>query len=122
MGSATVLARIVQLMRDAQASRAPIQQLADSVSAVFMPTVMTVAAATIVVWLVFGGEGAAIRALAAGVAVLIIACPCAMGLAVPTAAPGKRRASSNSAGTSRSCWMPWHQPGRSYWPAIPWAA
>ena len=85
VGPDSTLAHIVRLMRDAQASRAPIQQLADRVSAVFVPSVMAVSAITIVVWLVAGGEGAVVRAFAAGVAVLIIACPCAMGLAVPTA-------------------------------------
>jgi Cu+-exporting ATPase len=85
VGADSTLAQIVRLMRDAQASRAPIQQLADRVSAVFVPTVMGIAAATVVAWLVFGGQGAIVRAAAAGVAVLIIACPCAMGLAVPTA-------------------------------------
>jgi Cu+-exporting ATPase len=85
VGPDSTLAQIVRLMRDAQASRAPIQQLADRVSAVFVPTVMVIAVITVVVWLWAGGEGAQVRALAAGVAVLIIACPCAMGLAVPTA-------------------------------------
>jgi Cu+-exporting ATPase len=85
VGPDSTLAQIVRLMRDAQASRAPIQNLADRVSAVFVPVVMLIAASTVGVWLAIGGEGALIRALAAGVAVLIIACPCAMGLAVPTA-------------------------------------
>ena len=85
VGPDSTLAQIVRLMRDAQASRAPIQQLADRVSAVFVPVVMLIAAVTVAVWLGVGGEGATVRALAAGVAVLIIACPCAMGLAVPTA-------------------------------------
>ena len=85
VGPDSMLAQIVRLMRDAQASRAPIQNLADRVSAVFVPVVMLVAGITVGVWLAIGGEGALIRALAAGVAVLIIACPCAMGLAVPTA-------------------------------------
>ncbi len=85
VGPDSTLAQIVRLMRDAQASRAPIQNLADRVSAVFVPVVMLTAASTVGVWLVAGGEGALIRAVAAGVAVLIIACPCAMGLAVPTA-------------------------------------
>jgi Cu+-exporting ATPase len=85
VGPDSTLAQIVRLMRDAQASRAPIQQLADRVSAVFVPTVMAISVVTVVVWLIAGGEGASIRALAAGVSVLIIACPCAMGLAVPTA-------------------------------------
>ena len=85
VGPDSVLARIVRLMRDAQTSRAPIQHLADRVSAVFVPTVMVLALLTTVVWLLASGEGGVVRALAAGVSVLIIACPCAMGLAVPTA-------------------------------------
>ncbi|HEU5184920.1 MAG TPA: heavy metal translocating P-type ATPase [Gemmatimonadaceae bacterium] len=85
LGDDSVLARIVRVMRDAQASRAPIQALADRISAIFVPTVLTIAAATFVIWLVLAGEGAMARALAASVSVLIIACPCAMGLAVPTA-------------------------------------
>ena len=79
------LAQLVRLMRDAQASRAPLQQLADRVSAVFVPAVMAISLLTVVAWLLAGGEAAVVRALAAGVSVLIIACPCAMGLAVPTA-------------------------------------
>ncbi len=85
VGPDSVLARIVRLMRDAQTSRAPIQHLADRVSAVFVPSVMGLAVLTAVVWLLVSGEGGLVRALAAGVSVLIIACPCAMGLAVPTA-------------------------------------
>ncbi|HTM04951.1 MAG TPA: heavy metal translocating P-type ATPase [Vicinamibacterales bacterium] len=85
VGPDSTLAQIVRLMGDAQASRAPIQQLADRVSAVFVPAVMAIAALTVIVWLLVGGQGVAIRALATGVSVLIIACPCAMGLAVPTA-------------------------------------
>jgi Cu+-exporting ATPase len=91
LGSASVLAQIVKLMRDAQGSRAPIQALADRVSAVFVPVVISIAIATFVAWFVAvhtggasGGE-ATVRGFAAAVAVLIIACPCAMGLAVPTA-------------------------------------
>jgi P-type Cu+ transporter len=85
VGADSVLARIVRLMREAQGSRAPIQQLADRVSAVFVPTVIGLAALTLVAWLIFDPIAPAVRGLAAAVAVLIIACPCAMGLAVPTA-------------------------------------
>ncbi len=85
VGPDSTLAQIVRLMRDAQASRAPIQRLADRVSAVFVPVVIAIALVTVASWLLAGGEGASVRAFAAGVAVLIIACPCAMGLAVPTA-------------------------------------
>jgi Cu+-exporting ATPase len=87
LGADSVLARIVQLMRDAQGSRAPIQKLADRISAVFVPVVLSLAVATFVAWFVaVPPDGAPlVRAFAAAVAVLIIACPCAMGLAVPTA-------------------------------------
>lgn len=85
LGGASVLAQIVKLMRDAQGSRAPIQRLADRISGVFVPVVMGIAVVTFVVWFVAADSGAFVRAFAAAVAVLIIACPCAMGLAVPTA-------------------------------------
>jgi P-type Cu+ transporter len=89
LGADSVLAQIVRLMRDAQGSRAPIQNLADRISAVFVPVVVSIAIATFVVWFVVGDAsgvaGPSVRAFAAAVAVLIIACPCAMGLAVPTA-------------------------------------
>ena len=85
VGAASVLARIVGLMRDAQASRAPIQRLADSVSAVFVPVVVGIAIATFLAWYFLADTAAVPRAIAAAVSVLIIACPCAMGLAVPTA-------------------------------------
>ena len=89
LGSDSVLAQIVKLMRDAQGSRAPIQRLADLVSGIFVPVVVSIAIATFVTWFVVGditGSSApAVRAFTAAVAVLIIACPCAMGLAVPTA-------------------------------------
>ncbi|HVX87601.1 MAG TPA: heavy metal translocating P-type ATPase [Gemmatimonadales bacterium] len=85
LGADSALARIVQLMRDAQGSRAPIQGLADRISAIFVPVVLMLAVTTFVVWYLTAGEGSAVRAFAAAVAVLIIACPCAMGLAVPTA-------------------------------------
>src|SRR5690606_11511104 len=85
LGSDSVLARIVRLMRDAQASRAPIQRLVDRVTGIFVPAVMSIAIATFAIWFVLGGEAPFIPAFAAAVSVLIIACPCAMGLAVPTA-------------------------------------
>ncbi len=85
VGANSVLAQIVRLMRDAQGSRAPIQHLADRVSAIFVPAVMVVALLTFAAWLAFGGTGVVVQAAAAAVSVLIIACPCAMGLAVPTA-------------------------------------
>jgi Cu+-exporting ATPase len=85
LGSDSVLSRIVKLMRDAQSSRAPIQRLADRVSGVFVPVVISIAIATFVIWFVAADAAPVVRAFAAAVAVLIIACPCAMGLAVPTA-------------------------------------
>ena len=83
LGADSALARIVQLMRDAQGSRAPIQQLADRISAIFVPVVVAIAALTFVTWVLVAQEP--VRAMAVAVSVLIIACPCAMGLAVPTA-------------------------------------
>jgi Cu+-exporting ATPase len=85
VGPASTLAQIVRLMRDAQASQAPIQRLADRVSAVFVPVVLGIAVTTFAVWMVVPAEPSVVRALTAAVSVLIIACPCAMGLAIPTA-------------------------------------
>jgi Cu+-exporting ATPase len=86
VGRDTVLAQITQLVSDAQGSRAPIQQLADRVSGVFVPVVIGLAMLTLVGWLVLGPAGSRLPlALTAFVSVLIIACPCALGLATPTA-------------------------------------
>jgi Cu+-exporting ATPase len=85
LGAEGVLARIVKLVRDAQGARAPIQKLADRISGIFVPVVLSLAITTFVAWFVAGGTAPAARAFAAAVAVLVIACPCAMGLAVPTA-------------------------------------
>jgi Cu+-exporting ATPase len=82
-GSETTLARIVQMVADAQRSRAPIQRLADSVAAWFVPSVLAVAAIAFVVWLLVGPSPSFSYALVAAVSVLIIACPCALGLATP---------------------------------------
>jgi Cu+-exporting ATPase len=89
VGSDSALAQIVRLMRDAQGSRAPIQRLADRVSAIFVPVVVGLSIVTFIGWVVIGSKVGATAPLAhafsAAIAVLIIACPCAMGLAVPTA-------------------------------------
>ena len=85
VGSETTLARIVKLVEDAQGSRAPIQRLADRVAAVFVPVVLVIAALTFVGWWLLGPAPALLHALGNAVAVLVIACPCAMGLATPTA-------------------------------------
>jgi Cu+-exporting ATPase len=85
VGADSVLARIVKLMREAQGTRAPIQRLADRISAAFVPVVMSISVITFAVWLLVAGPTSFVHALTAAVAVLVIACPCAMGLAVPTA-------------------------------------
>ncbi|MBF8189095.1 heavy metal translocating P-type ATPase [Nonomuraea sp. K274] len=83
VGAQTVLAQIIRLVQAAQASRAPIQRLADLVSGYFVPAVMAIAVVTFAVWYVAGPAPAFTLALVAAVAVLIIACPCALGLATP---------------------------------------
>ena len=85
VGSETLLARIVQLVGQAQRSRAPIQRLADRVAAWFVPAVVAVAAITFAAWFLFGPQPRLAHALVNAVAVLIIACPCALGLATPMA-------------------------------------
>jgi Cu+-exporting ATPase len=85
LGERSVLARIVQLLQEAQASRAPLARLADRVSAVFVPVVICVSILTFVLWYLLAGAAPVVRGLTAAVSVLIIACPCAMGLAIPTA-------------------------------------
>ena len=85
LGTASVLSQIVALMRDAQSTRAPMQRLADRVSAIFVPIVLVLAIVTFAVWFITASQAPAVHGFAAAVAVLIIACPCAMGLAVPTA-------------------------------------
>ncbi|MER3418588.1 MAG: heavy metal translocating P-type ATPase, partial [Chloroflexota bacterium] len=84
VGRETVLAQIVRLVQEAQGSKAPIQRLADVVTGYFVPAVLVVAALTFVAWLLLGPPPALNRALLNTVAVLIIACPCALGLATPT--------------------------------------
>jgi len=84
VGSATMLAQIIRMVEEAQGSKLPIQALVDKVTMWFVPAVMVAAALTFLVWLVFGPEPALTFGLVNAVAVLIIACPCAMGLATPT--------------------------------------
>ena len=83
VGSDTLLARIIQMVNDASRSRAPIQNLADQVSGYFVPVVVIISAITFVVWAVWGPSPAYVYALVNAIAVLIIACPCALGLATP---------------------------------------
>jgi Cu+-exporting ATPase len=82
VGSAGTLAQMMRLMEEAQSAKAPMQRLADRASAIFVPTVIGLAAVTFLLWMIFDTPG---RAFAVAVAVLVIACPCAMGLAVPAA-------------------------------------
>ena len=85
IGSDTVLAQIVRMVADAQRSRAPIQRIADTVAGYFVPAVLVAALITFLAWLFAGGDHAVGHAILASVAVLIIACPCALGLATPMA-------------------------------------
>jgi len=85
VGRDTVLAQIIQLVEEAQGSKAPIQKLVDRVSAYFVPGVLLTATLSFILWFIFGPQPAFIFALTTFIAVLIIACPCALGLATPTA-------------------------------------
>lgn len=84
-GDATLLSRIIRVVQDAQGSKAPVQRLVDKVAAIFVPVVMSIAVVAFVVWMLVGGDEAFSHALLAFVTVLVIACPCALGLATPTA-------------------------------------
>lgn len=85
VGSETMLSQIIKLVQEAQGSKAPIQRLADAISSYFVPVVLMLAILTFVIWYVLGPAPALIFAMLNSIAVLIIACPCAMGLATPTA-------------------------------------
>ncbi len=85
VGEATFLSRIIKMVQEAQGSKAPIQKLVDKVASVFVPGVFAISVITFAVWMVFGGENAFSHAMITSVTVLVIACPCALGLATPTA-------------------------------------
>ncbi|WP_184549867.1 heavy metal translocating P-type ATPase [Mucilaginibacter sp. FT3.2] len=85
VGSDTMLANIIQLVQDAQGSKAPVQRLVDKIAGVFVPVVLLIALLSLAAWLLFGGQHAFTQGLLAMVTVLVIACPCALGLATPTA-------------------------------------
>ncbi len=85
VGSATQLGRLIALVQEAQGSRPPIQRLADRIASVFTPSILTLACSAWTVWWMFGGQGGFEQGLQAFITVLIIACPCALGLATPTA-------------------------------------
>ncbi len=85
VGSETILAHIIKMVQEAQGTKAPVQALVDKVAAVFVPAVLVLSIITFGVWMIFGGEQAFSHGLLAAVTVLVIACPCALGLATPTA-------------------------------------
>ena len=85
VGSDTLLAQIIKAVQDAQGSKAPVQKLVDKISGIFVPVVIGISIFTFIVWMLFGGENAFTHALLTSVTVLVIACPCALGLATPTA-------------------------------------
>lgn len=85
VGKETLLAQIIKTVQDAQGSKAPVQKLVDKIAGIFVPIVIGIAILTFVVWLLLGGENGLVQGLLAAVTVLVIACPCALGLATPTA-------------------------------------
>ena len=85
VGGQTLLAQIIKMVQDAQGSKAPVQKLVDKIAGIFVPVVLGIAVLSFIVWLVAGGDNAFTHALLALVTVLVIACPCALGLATPTA-------------------------------------
>ena len=85
VGNDTLLAQIIQSVKNAQGSKAPVQQLVDKIAGVFVPIVIIIAILTFITWLVLGQENAFTMALLSMITVLVIACPCALGLATPTA-------------------------------------
>lgn len=85
VGASTLLSQIIQRVQEAQGSKAPVQKLVDKIAGIFVPVVMGIALLSFVIWMIFGGENAFSQGLLAAVSVLVIACPCALGLATPTA-------------------------------------
>ncbi|MDD3990468.1 MAG: heavy metal translocating P-type ATPase, partial [Bacteroidales bacterium] len=85
VGSETLLSRIIEMVREAQGSRAPVQRLADKIASIFVPAVLGISLITFVLWMLIGGADQFFKALLSALSVLVIACPCALGLATPTA-------------------------------------
>ena len=85
VGKETMLAQIIKMVQDAQGSKAPVQKLVDKIAGIFVPVVIGISILTFVLWLVLGGDNGVVQGLLAAVTVLVIACPCALGLATPTA-------------------------------------
>ena len=85
VGKDTMLAQIIKMVQDAQGSKAPVQKLVDKIAGIFVPVVMGIAVLTFILWIILGGDNGAVQGLLAAITVLVIACPCALGLATPTA-------------------------------------
>ncbi|WP_423147932.1 heavy metal translocating P-type ATPase [Rubrolithibacter danxiaensis] len=85
VGRETMLAHIIKMVQDAQGTKAPVQKLVDKIAGIFVPVVMGIAIFTFILWLILGGDNGVVQGLLAAVTVLVIACPCALGLATPTA-------------------------------------
>lgn len=85
VGKETMLAHIIKMVQDAQGSKAPVQKLVDKIAGIFVPVVIGIAILTLILWIILGGESGLVHGLLAAVTVLVIACPCALGLATPTA-------------------------------------
>jgi len=85
VGKETMLAQIIKMVQDAQGSKAPVQKLVDKIAGIFVPVVIGIAVLTFFLWLILGGDNGVVHGLLAAVTVLVIACPCALGLATPTA-------------------------------------
>ncbi|WP_428742038.1 heavy metal translocating P-type ATPase [Tenacibaculum sp.] len=85
VGKETMLAQIIKMVQDAQGSKAPVQKLVDKIAGIFVPVVMGIAIITFIIWLILGGDNGVVQGLLAAITVLVIACPCALGLATPTA-------------------------------------
>lgn len=85
VGKETMLAQIIKMVQDAQGSKAPVQKLVDKIAGIFVPVVIGIAILTFITWFFLGGENGAVQGLLAAITVLVIACPCALGLATPTA-------------------------------------
>jgi Cu2+-exporting ATPase len=85
VGSDTMLAHIIKMVQQAQGSKAPVQRIVDKIAGIFVPIVIAIAVLTFIIWNLVGGENAFTHALLTSITVLVIACPCALGLATPTA-------------------------------------
>lgn len=85
VGKETMLAQIIKMVQDAQGSKAPVQKLVDKIAGIFVPVVISIAMLTFILWFFLGGDNGLVQGLLAAVTVLVIACPCALGLATPTA-------------------------------------